>query len=97
MKRKRRPRETASERAYVRSLETCSTLDLLDQGRAKLLTPAQYPAPLKRFLARERTMVHIKLPAQTKRRLEARSRRTGIPVEELALRWIEQGMARDAG
>jgi hypothetical protein len=29
--------------------------------------------------------------------LEARSEKTGVPVDELARRWIQQGLKRDVG
>jgi hypothetical protein len=42
-------------------------------------------------------MVHVRLSPRVKRRLEARSQQTGVPIDELARRWIEQAMRRDAG
>ena len=90
-------RATKGERAYVRELEHTSAFELVDQGRGRILLPDEYPEPLKRFLNRERTMVHVKLSSGTKRKLEARSRQSGVPVDELARSWIEQGIERDAG
>lgn len=87
---------TKGERAYVRKLERTSAFDLVDCGRGKILSAREYPEPLKRFLKRERTMVHVKLSSATKRRLQACSRQTGVPVDELARGWIEQGIERDA-
>ncbi len=88
---------TKGEHAYVRDLERTSAFELVDRGGGKILSPDEYPEPLKRFLARERTMVHVKLSAATKRKLEARSRQTGVSVDELARRWIQQGIERDVG
>jgi hypothetical protein len=42
-------------------------------------------------------MLHLDLGKGLKRRLEAQSRKSGIPVEHLARRWIEEGLKRDAG
>ena len=93
----RRPkRATEDEFAYIRQVERESAFDLIDQGRARILAREDYPEPLRRFLEHERTIVHVKLSATTKRKLEARSRRTGLAVEELARQWIEQGVRRDA-
>ncbi|MFH1111404.1 MAG: hypothetical protein V1790_19730 [Planctomycetota bacterium] len=93
----RRPkRATEDEFAYIRQVERESAFDLIDQGRARILAREDYPEPLRRFLEHERTIVHVKLSATTKRKLEARSRRTGLAVEELAKQWIEQGVRRDA-
>ena|SRR5688572_32219111 len=90
-------RATKGERAYIRDLEQASAFDLVDHGRGEIVTPHKYPEPLKRFLNRERTMVHVKLTPAVKRKLEARSRQTGVPIDELARRWIEKGIERDAG
>ena len=70
---------------------------MLESGEAVALQPADYPEPLRRFLLRERTMVHVKLTLAAKRRLEARSRRLGIPVDDLARKWIEQRLKRNTG
>lgn len=92
----RRPkRATQDEIAYIRQVERESAFDLIEQGRARILARDDYPEPFRRFLERERTIVHVKLSATTKRKLEARSRRIGLPVEELAKQWIEQGVRRD--
>lgn len=90
-------RATKGELEYVRDLERRSGFDLVDRGGGKILTPREYPEPLKRFLRRERMMVHVRLSAAAKRKLEARSRQTGVPVDDLARAWIEQGIERDAG
>ena len=97
MKHRRIKRATPAELAYIRDMERVSALDLLDQGRAQLLTPQEYPEPIKRFLARERRMLHVRVSPAIKRRLEAHSRRRGVAVDKLARRWIEEGMKRDAG
>jgi len=88
---------TRNETDYVRRMRRRSAFELLEQGQARILSPAEYPEPLKRLLRRERTMIHLKIGAAVKRKLEARSRRTGAPVEELVRRWIMQGLRRDAG
>jgi len=88
---------TRDELAYVRSMRRRSGLSLLENGRAELLRLKDYPDPLRRFLRREQRMVHVKLTAVGRRKLEARSRQTGVPADELARRWIEQQLQRDAG
>jgi beta-xylosidase len=69
-----------------------SGLVMLEKGEAELLAPIQYPESLKRFLRRERLMVHVRLSAAMRRKLELKARRTGIPPDELARRWIEHGL-----
>ena len=72
----RRPkRASQDEIAYIRQVERESAFDLIEQGRARILARDDYPEPFRRFLERERTIVHVKLSATTKRKLEARSRR----------------------
>src|SRR5688500_19932993 len=97
MPRKMPQRATKAERAYIQDLEHASAFDLADSGRAQVLTPHHFPEPLKRFLNRERTMIHVRLTPAIKRKLEARSRQKGVPIDELARRWIENGVNRDAG
>jgi hypothetical protein len=70
---------------------------MVDEGRAKVLSLAEYPEPLRRFLRRERSMVHIKLSPAARRKLEAQSRKIGLPPAELARRWIEKNLRRLAG
>ena len=41
--------------------------------------------------------MHIRLPAAVRRRLQSLSQAKGVPAEELARRWVEQGLAREAG
>ncbi len=94
---KRLKRSTRAETAFVRDMERRSAFDLVAEGRAEILTPQQYPEPIRRFLRRERSMVHVKLSRELKRKLEARSRETGVPVDELARSWIEQGLRRGIG
>ena len=96
----RRPsvkRSTRAEQAYIRELERTPAFELVDRGRGQVVPADQYPVPLKRFLARARTTIHVRLSSAIKRKLDARSQRTGLPVQELARRWIEQGIDRDAG
>ena len=97
MRKRKPPRSTKAELAYVRDMRRVSAFDLVDQGKAKILTPDDYPEPIKRFLARERRMVHIQLPISLKMKLEKTSRRRGVPVEKLARIWIEQRLSRNAG
>lgn len=97
MARKIPKRTTKGERAYIHDLERTSAFDLVDSGRGQVVTPHEYPEPLKRFINRERTMIHVKLSPVVKCKLEARSQETGIPIDVLARQWIEKGIARDAG
>ena len=56
-------RATQDEITYIRHLERESAFDLVERGRARILAFEQYPEPLRRFLKRERIMVHVKLSA----------------------------------
>ena len=69
-------------------------LKLVDAGKAKILDAKEYPEPLKRFSARERSIVHVRLPAAVRRRPQLLSQAKGVGVEELARQWVEQGLAR---
>lgn len=91
------PKNTRQEDAYIRSLDERSTFDMLESGEAKVLQPKDYPEPLKRFLRRERGMVHVKLPTDSKRKLEAHSRKLGLSSDELARQWIMQHLKRRTG
>jgi hypothetical protein len=97
MKATRVPKTTAAEGAFVRDMRRRSAFDLVDARRARVLAEDEYPEPVRRFLRRERRMVHVRLSAGAKRRLEALSRERGVPVEELARKWVEQAILRDAG
>lgn len=97
MNRKPVKRSTKGELAYVQRLQRISAFDLVERADARVLPERDYPEPLRRFLDRERTMLHLKLPAALKRKLEARSRRTGVPLPQLARGLIEQGIEREAG
>lgn len=97
MRRRMIPKATKLEESIIREIERSSAFELLERGRAKLLSPREYPEPIKRFLKRERLMVHVKLTPSIKRKLEARSRKAGVPVDVLARRCIEQGLMRNAG
>lgn len=91
MKSKRKIKSASrSELLYIRAMEKRSALSMVDAGEAEVLPLAEYPEPLRRFLARERMMVHVKLSAAARRKLEVRSRRAGLPPDELAKRWLEQ-------
>ena len=52
---------TKAEMHYIRAMEERSSLTMLEAGEAETLSPSEYPEPLRRFLARERMMVHFKL------------------------------------
>ena len=86
---------TKSELAYIRDLESTSAFDLVDSGSARILSPRDYPEPLKRFLKRERNTVHINLPPRLRMQIEARSRKTGLAISSLVGRWIQAGLKRE--
>jgi hypothetical protein len=90
-------KNTLAEDAYVRDLLRRGPLEKTERGEAKILSMSEYPEPLKRFMARERTTLRVKLSAPAKKRLEQIGRVTGIDIDELARRWVEQGIAREAG
>jgi hypothetical protein len=89
-------KNTAAEDAYVRDLERCGSLQKVERGEAQILAPSEYPEPLRRFLLRQRSMLHLHLSKATRKKLEQMSRATGLAIDELALRWVEQGIAREA-
>jgi hypothetical protein len=97
MKHRRTRTSTHAERRYVNDMHRSSALERVYKGRASVLRVDELPEPLSRFLARERTMLHLRLSRAMKRKLESLSRNSGISVDELARRWIEQGLSRDAG
>jgi hypothetical protein len=97
MKNKSPRKSTRAEDAYVRDMARRPAFDMVESGEAKILNSDQLPEPLRRFQARERSMVHIRLPATARRRLRSLSEAKGIAAEELARRWIEQGLEREAG
>ena len=90
-------KNTKAEDAYLRDVKRTSTFEKADRGEAQLLSPDEYPEPVKRFLARERQMLHIKLSAASKRKLNAVSRAKGTPMEQLARKWVEERLTREAG
>jgi hypothetical protein len=92
----RMKKNKAAEEAYIRDMDRCSSLQKVEQGEAEILRPSEYPEPLRRFLSRHRSMLHLRLSAATRKKLEQMSRATGLAVDELALRWVEQGIAREA-
>jgi hypothetical protein len=92
----RRKTKAAAEQACVRSLERHSSLQEIEDGRARIFSPSEYPEPLKRFLSRQRDVLHVRLSRAARKKLEQVSRATGINVDELALRWVEQGISRAA-
>lgn len=94
---KKPPSNTNREDAYIRSLEERSAFDMVESGAAEVLRLRDYPEPLKRFLRRERDMVHVKLPAGSRRKLEAQSRKLGVSTDELARKWIIQQLKRRTG
>ena len=97
MKKYKPPRMTKAEAAYVADMQRDSALEKLERGEARILKPSEYPEPLKRLIARERLMLHIKLSLASKRKLEALSRAKGVPTEKLARKWLEQSLEREAG
>jgi hypothetical protein len=88
---------TKAEADYIADLERDPPLARLERGASKILQPRDYPEPIKRFLARERLMVHVKLPADARRKLDAISRARGMTASELARRWLERSLEREAG
>lgn len=95
MKKKRLPNKaTKAEEAYIRDIARRSPFDLLDQGLAEIVKPEDYPEPLRRLVMRENRVIHVKLSAASRKALDAKSRRTGVPADELARRWIEQHLRR---
>lgn len=90
-------KNTLAEQAYVRSLERRGPLQQVERGKATILRESEYPEPARRFLARERRMLRIPLSASVKKKLERFSQSTGIHSDALVKRWIEQGLAREAG
>ena len=89
-------KNTVAEQAYVRSLERQGPMEKVERGEARILSEQEYPEPLKRFLARERSMLRVQLSRTARKKLEHLSRTTGISIDELARRWVEQGIAREA-
>jgi len=50
---RRKPRKnTTEEDRFVQDLERTSVFDLVDRGHAHILSPEEYPEPVKRFLSR---------------------------------------------
>ena len=90
-------KQTRAEEAYVNDMARRSALEMVDRREARLLQPDEVPEPLKRFHARERSAVHIRLPAAARRRLQSLSQAKGVPAEQLARQWVEQALAREAG
>jgi hypothetical protein len=88
---------TRAEAEYVRAMSRESAFEKLDRGKAKVLRPEEYPQALRRFLKREQSTVRIELTAGARRRLKLLSRARGVPPDELARRWVEDGLAREAG
>jgi hypothetical protein len=89
-------KNTSAEQAYIRDLECTGPLQRVERGESRILPASEYPEPLKRFLARQRSTLNVHLSASAKKKLERLSRATGIDVNELARRWVEQGIAREA-
>ena len=97
MKTKIPKKATREEEAYIRNMAGDSAFEKLDRGEARIVKSEELPAPLKKFIRRQRAMVHIQLPASARRRLESISRSTGVRADELARRWVEEALAREAG
>jgi hypothetical protein len=96
MKRKAK-KATEAEEAYVRDLKRTSTFEKFDRGEAQILSPDEYPEPVKRFLMRERNTLRIKLSSASKRKLDAISRARRTPMDQLARKWVEERLTREAG
>jgi len=90
------PKATKAEFAYIRRVERASVSERLERGELGIVHPRDYPEPLKRFLAREHAMLHIKVSQRLRKKLEALSARQGLSPDELALRWIEERSKREA-
>src|SRR5947208_3687103 len=90
-------KNAAAESAYVRDLERHRPLEKVERGEVRMLTASEYPEPIKRFLARQRGMLHFQLSLSETKKLEQLSRATGLSIDELARRWVEQGIEREAG
>ena len=90
-------KNTSAETAFIRDLERIGPLEKAERGESQVLTVSEYPEPLKRFLTRQRGLLQVHLSAAAKKKLERLSRATGVDVDELARRWVEQGIARAAG
>ena len=97
MKAKVPRKATREEEAYIRDLAGKSAFEKLDRGEAQIVKSEELPEPLKKLIRRVRTTVHIQLPPPARRRLEALSRANGVPADELARRWVEEALAREAG
>ncbi len=96
MKRKVK-KATKAEEAYIRDLKHSGTFEKLDRGEAEILSPEEYPEPVKRFLVRERNTLRIKLSSASKRKLDALSRARRTPMDQLARKWVEERLTREAG
>ncbi len=96
-KKRRPPKATKAEEAYIRDMQRRSVFDMLETGAARILSPEEYPEPIKRLRARRRRMLRLTLRPAVLRRLESRSRQTGMPVEQIAAQWIEERSRREAG
>jgi hypothetical protein len=94
---RRLKKNIAAEDAYVRSLERRGSLESVERGEARILSVADYPEPIKRFLERERRVLRLRLSRTSKRKLEQLGRTRGVQPDELARAWIEQRLAREAG
>jgi len=87
---------TAAENAYVRDLERRGPLERVTRGEAAIIRASEYPEPIRRFLTRERSTLRVPLSPSLRRKLERMSRESGIAMDDLALRWIQQSLAREA-
>ena len=97
MKTRSPSKATRAEEAYIRDMARTSAFEKLDRGQARVVRADELPGPLKRFQARERSTMHIRLPSAARRRLRLLSEAKGVPAEELARQWVEQGLEREAG
>ncbi|HEY3245839.1 MAG TPA: hypothetical protein VGM03_21060 [Phycisphaerae bacterium] len=79
-----------AEAAYVRDMKRRSAFDMLETGEARILTPDEYPEPIKRFLARRCNILHLRLPG----RVIARSNRAANAQAFRWSVWHEAGLSK---
>jgi len=91
------PRASKAELACVEQRAAESAFERLDRGDAEILSPSDYPEPLRQFIEKHRGRLTIELSAQARRRLDAASKRQGIRPEDLVRRWIRDQLTREAG
>jgi hypothetical protein len=63
-------KNTAAEQAYIENLERRTPLEKVERGESRIIPTSEYPEPLKRFLARERSILRVQLSPSAKKKLE---------------------------